>query len=283
MRAIAAAAVTLLLVIIFNFSDSSLTRVCKVFEKNAKHEFHPLRRCQRSNKTVIAFTDVEDVEQCAAFARHSKALAFNFSPKSRRDSNLFVNETKKEEESDFYSCECLACPEYQNYSTVINDTRFDYYSLYTYPAPFENATCIESLGMFLFFSEKKNYTAAAATCKTINGQLAHITTERRTNELSKLLQNSVQSSNDSVEAFVGLNETTRGKFITSNAEPLECFDYRAFSQGHPSVIRKQPSCVVITQRSSWKVVSCTKKFNFICELFTSGPNPCVNNLKESVL
>jgi hypothetical protein len=136
MRAILRCCVLLAVLCKF-INSSSLTRVCQRFEKNAKHEFHPLRHCQRSNKTVIAYSDAEDVDKCADFARRSRALAFNFSPRERRiEANLYAvnvtNTTKTR--SDFYSCEALVCPEYQNFSTVVNDTRFDYYSMYTHPA-----------------------------------------------------------------------------------------------------------------------------------------------------
>jgi hypothetical protein len=157
-------------------------------------------------------------------------------------------------------------------STCMHALRFRNFTSHSFPAAIENATCIESLGMFVLYKERKNYSSAATTCSAINGQLAHIVTERRTNELSQLLRD----SSDGAAAFVGLNETTRGKFITSNAEPLECFDYRAFSPGHPPEIRK-PACVVITKRSAWKAASCTKKFEFICELLAFGPNPHVSS------
>lgn len=34
---------------------------------------------------------------------------------------------------ELYNCEALACPETANFSTIVNDTRFDYYSLYANP------------------------------------------------------------------------------------------------------------------------------------------------------
>lgn len=34
---------------------------------------------------------------------------------------------------EFYNCEILACPEFSNFATIVNDTRYDYYSLYTNP------------------------------------------------------------------------------------------------------------------------------------------------------
>lgn len=135
--------------------------------------------------------------------------------------------------------------------------------------------------MFWFYKERQNYSTAIATCKSINGQLAHIVSERRTNELSKFVENSMISSKNAM-AYVGLNETDHGrKFITSNAEPLECFDYRAFAPGHPPEIRK-PSCIVIVSgKKVWKAISCAKKIEFICELLAHGPNPYVNNLNQT--
>jgi len=145
----------------------------------------------------------------------------------------------------------------------------------------ENATCLPSIGMFILYKERKNYSEAYSTCKSVKGQLAHIASERRTNEISKLLLHSdkLLSTSKEVLAFVGLNETTRGRFITSNSEPLECFDYRAFAPGHPPEIRK-PSCVALTDKASWKVMSCIKKAMFVCEIFTNGPNPFVNNIHQ---
>lgn len=132
--------------------------------------------------------------------------------------------------------------------------------------------------MFILYKEKRNYSTAGDVCNSIAGQLAHVASERRTNGISKLLRILLEPSNDAV-AFVGLNESARGKFVTSSAEPLECFDYLAFSPGHPPEIRK-PSCIVITKRDAWKVHSCTKKVEFVCELLASGPNLYVNNFQQ---
>lgn len=137
--------------------------------------------------------------------------------------------------------------------------------------------------MFVLNTKASNYSTAHQTCRSHNGQLAHIATERRTIEISNFLKRFAPLSMKTSElaAFVGLNEsTTRGKFLTSNGEPLECFDYRAWSLGHPAEIRKQPACVVLTRESSWKIQSCNKRAIFVCELFTSGPNPFVNNLAK---
>lgn len=147
----------IIIALILKFLNSVLAKSCKELEKNVKHEFYPLRHCQRSNKTIIAYSDAENVEQCADFARLSRALAFNFSPKNRRNKNNFdvstqSNNTKQQideaKEPIMYSCEVLACPEYRNFSTVINDTRFDYWSLYARPVR-KHASLKSHLSIFL--------------------------------------------------------------------------------------------------------------------------------------
>lgn len=135
--------------------------------------------------------------------------------------------------------------------------------------------------MFILHTKPANYSTAFNNCLIDNGQLAHIASEKRTNELSKFLQHHARKDGD-VLSFVGLNESdARGKFITSNEEPLECFDYRAWALGHPIEIRSRPACVVLTGDASWKIYSCNRRAMYICELFTGGPNPYVNNLNQT--
>lgn len=117
------------------FLCSSLTegKFCREF-KEVKHEFYPLRHCQRSNKTVIALSNFESPNGCSEFARAHRALAFNYSPGDRRKINLYQKGNISAGDSDvFYNCEALDCPEYRNFSSMVNDTRFDFYSLYTTP------------------------------------------------------------------------------------------------------------------------------------------------------
>lgn len=128
------------IIIALNISSSSLNR-CRDYEDKLEHEFHPLRHCQRSNKSVIAFANVDSLDECIDFARSMSGLAFNYNPKDRFGKNLY--EIKKMNEStadnietdpdEFYNCEILGCPESRNFSSMVNDTRFDYYSLYTRP------------------------------------------------------------------------------------------------------------------------------------------------------
>lgn len=137
--------------------------------------------------------------------------------------------------------------------------------------------------MFVLHSKPANYSAAYNNCLFDNGQLVHIASEERTNEMSNFLKHSISSATSETVAFVGLNEssTTGSKFFTSNEEPLECFDYRAWALGHPPEIRRHPACVVVTQDASWKIHFCNKRTPHICEVLTGGPNPHVNNINRT--
>lgn len=116
---------------------------CPNIESYPKYEFYPLRHCQRSNGTVIAFKNVKNLEECANLARDRYGLAFNFKPNDRRDKNLYdiiknksevvLNKNINDASQESYNCQVLECPEYGNFSGMLNDTRYDYYSLYTKP------------------------------------------------------------------------------------------------------------------------------------------------------
>ena len=115
---------------------------CSELSNKIKHNFSPLRHCQRSNRTVIGMKNVENVEKCADFARSKRGLAFNYSPTGRNRTNFYDisdengkikpswKKIKELMEEEFYNCHVLDCPEYKNLSTIVNDTRYDYYTLY---------------------------------------------------------------------------------------------------------------------------------------------------------
>lgn len=137
--------------------------------------------------------------------------------------------------------------------------------------------------MFTIHSKPANYTFAYETCHNNKGHLVDIATEKRTIEMTKFLKLSIMNKNpNEITVFVGLNESiSRELFLTSNNVPLECFDYRAWALGHPPDIRKKPTCVVLTEKASWKVKPCYKRSPFICELSTGGPNPYVKNMNQT--
>lgn len=112
---------------------------CSPLKARNKHIYAPLRHCQRSNMTVIGWDDFASVQKCMEYAKSMKGMAINFSPPGRRKRNRFENKTRswRDESADaeevFFSCQVLNCPEYRNFTTMINDTRYDYYSLYAFP------------------------------------------------------------------------------------------------------------------------------------------------------
>lgn len=170
---------------------------------------------------------------------------------------------------EFFNCELLACPEFQNFSHIVNDTRFDYYSLYALLLPPINSTCIPTVGVFQYYNEFANYSTATQMCRKSNGSLAHILSEQRTNSLSNFIHQQQNVTRVTV-AYVGLNETVRNKFRTSADEPIECSLFRAWAPGHP-MQKKILRCVALTDEDSWRSFTCLKRLPFICEIHTSGP------------
>lgn len=127
---------------------------CSDLLQHNQTKYFPLRHCQRSNKTVIGMKNVQNLRKCAEFADNNRALAFNYGhgkkpyKKSVQNNliNLFdlanrknqsnLNTTISHTEDDFeeyFNCEILSCPEVGNLTSLINDTRYDYYSAYAKP------------------------------------------------------------------------------------------------------------------------------------------------------
>lgn len=143
----------ILTVILLSFLKTAWSDLfCSDLLKPKDQHFYPLRHCQRSNKAEISATNVVSVEKCAQYAESNDALAFNYGhgrkPKNETSNhdliNLFEivankNKTKNDEENTwidikpYFNCQILSCPEIGNLSGMINDTRYDYYTLYANP------------------------------------------------------------------------------------------------------------------------------------------------------
>jgi hypothetical protein len=65
------------------------SQTCSDIHQKIQHDYYPLRHCQRSNQLIVGLKNVENVGDCAEFARSRNGLAFNFGPKERQDKNLF--------------------------------------------------------------------------------------------------------------------------------------------------------------------------------------------------
>ena len=86
----------------------------------------------------------------------------------------------------------------------------------------------------------KNYTEASEICRyKIDGAVAHILSETRTNLLSNLIEG-ILNDNQHDMAFVGLERTINAtSWQTSTGEPIDCFRYRAWAPGHPPTLTKR--------------------------------------------
>ncbi|XP_058056605.1 uncharacterized protein LOC131207983 [Anopheles bellator] len=269
-------------------SNSDALGTCTVQGRKITHRFHLLRHCQRSDRNIVGLASTRTVRECADLARTTQGLAFNYAPTGRNGSNWYdvVNEvtgnnstpapwktttTTSSPFADLYNCQVLDCPEYRNLSTIVNDTRFDYYTLYGRVLPSTNATCVPSIGVFLFEDTKLNYSRAYNACQTFGGSLAHVASDMRTFHLSRIISDVARGNESSAtEYYVGLNESIYDRFYTSADERLECFTFRAWAPGHPARNRV-PGCVALTGEGSWKVFNCNRPLPYICELHTSGP------------
>lgn len=114
-------------------------------------KFHLVRQCQRASAhDALALENVSFLEDCANLARELRGLAINFAPGGpKRSSNIFearpfTNVTEKqkhirsrltvfEQPGEFFNCHVLQCPQNSSFSGMVNDSRFDYYSLYGRP------------------------------------------------------------------------------------------------------------------------------------------------------
>lgn len=121
---------------------------CSDLLKAKTPKFYPVRHCQRSNQSRIAAKNVASVQKCAQFAIHHEAMAFNYGHgkkprkkvtqnellnlfdviKAKNETKLYVK--KPAENEPYFNCEVLSCPEIGNMSTMVNDTRYNYYTMY---------------------------------------------------------------------------------------------------------------------------------------------------------
>ncbi|XP_035772725.1 uncharacterized protein LOC118456239 [Anopheles albimanus] len=238
--------------------DSSTVRTCAEQSRQIVHRFYLLRHCQRSERNVIGLANVKTVRSCADIARSKQAMAFNYAPAGRHGVNRFDlaqnqsrptpwippkaasgSTTTRVPFDDFYNCQVLDCPEHRNLSSIVNDTRFDYYSLYARILPSAAATCVPTVGVFLFEETRQNFSRAYNTCVTEHGgSLAHVASDRRTFEIARVLANLPGGNDNSSHSeplfYVGLNESIRDRFFTSGGERLDCFSFRAWAPGHPA-------------------------------------------------
>ncbi|XP_023941012.1 uncharacterized protein LOC112047933 [Bicyclus anynana] len=217
-------------------------------------KYNLIEKCHRSTLGIAAKANFTSLISCQRLGIEKKALALNFSPEMALRSGEPLE----------YTCEVLKCAEAEGGLSLTNDTRYDYYSIYGKPLPNVNSTCVPAAGMFFLLLKKRNFTQVQASCKEINGVLADVSSEQRTDALGQLLTSAGISA-----AYVGMWSKNDSVFYSNN-DALDCTTYRAWAPGFPRRSTNM-SCVVLTNSRMWKTVSCNVRYEALCELIPGGP------------
>ncbi|SPP73747.1 uncharacterized protein LOC117578692 [Drosophila guanche] len=294
----------LLLPLLANLSRGSLN--CPT-EAAIPLQFHLVRECQRASADdALALESTSSLEDCAKLARAVHGLALNYAPggptrsrnrfiqpnsgSSARNKALRSQLTVFEQPAEFFNCHVLQCPQNNTFGGMVNDSRFDYYSLYGRPTTVRNYSCVPQVGLFLVYTNPSSYLNASLACSNsseFDGSLVHIASESRTRALSQWMLDfnrktrtmlEAESMPDIFLAYVGLsyNRTTSlslHDFRNAQHESLMCFLYRAWDVGHPGLGQQQAnaSCVALTPQGTWHAINCKRELPFICEIFTASP------------
>ncbi|KAH8269477.1 hypothetical protein KR018_003886, partial [Drosophila ironensis] len=264
------------------------------------HEFHLVRECQRASvDDAIALENVSSLEDCANLAIELRGLALNYAPGGpKRSENLFktkisLNNTEREKHrrsrltvfqqpGEFFNCHVLQCPQNTSFAGMVNDSRFDYYSLYGRPTVVQNYNCVPEVGLFVMFTQPSSYLNASLTCTNATefvGSLAHIASEFRSRFLAQWLLEfnrklgKLPPEPNVFLAYVGLAYNRSAAlnpldFRNAQGESLDCFLYRAWEVGHPRLSPElaNASCVALTVQGTWQTLNCDRELPFICEI-----------------
>ncbi|KAF9415879.1 hypothetical protein HW555_006631 [Spodoptera exigua] len=245
--------------IILSIAHTTLTAKskCSVDTQLRTPKYHLMEKCYRSKLGIISKANYTSLISCQRLGFEKKGLAINFSPREAwADSNETVD----------YTCEVLKCAEADGGLSMVNDSRYDYYSIYAKPIPHVNTTCVPTLGMFFVITKRQNYTLGYRQCKNVSALPVDVASEQRTDALAQLL---ASSSLDM--AFVGLRSKNGSAFISVNGDALDCTTYRAWAPGSPRKARKKFDCVVLTKQRTWVSVPCKNNLPIVCELIPGGP------------
>ncbi|XP_076675715.1 uncharacterized protein LOC143372917 [Andrena cerasifolii] len=245
----------------------SCDRCCQINSRQLP-QYKLVRSNARSTQLILSRRTVRNLNECKAFALAKKALAFNYG----LETDPFewdLNVRSRNAETSRNMCQALQCPEIHNFTTLVRDRNYKYYSIYPGYIATGNGTtnftlvCIPRTGVFIFSSNNLNYSQAQISCQKFNASLAHIISEERTNGLAKYISQNTPT-------LVGLsNRDHKSSWKNEFDEPLSCFNYRSWGEGQPSHAH---GCVSLVQPFKskpgpfWKVVSCDSALPFICEV-----------------
>ncbi|XP_050327291.1 uncharacterized protein LOC126757428 isoform X2 [Bactrocera neohumeralis] len=252
---------------------------------------------------AIAYKNAFTLEDCVREAKSARGLALNFGTRLRSKqmgagSDAFAilltrlqqsmitrpNSTHNKENRQsvwqqpqhHFNCHILACPENNTMRSLVNDSRYDYYSLYG-----------ESIvGLFQLQVRSASFVNATRYCRNatdIGGvaMLAHVASALRTNAFAALLRNYNEAARQQRErqhtlAYVGLHfnrsySSEAIEYRNIEQEPLHCFQYAAWAPGHPRTgeMLANVSCVAVSSENTWLTVDCERELPSICEIYTS--------------
>ncbi|KAJ8729706.1 hypothetical protein PYW08_001287 [Mythimna loreyi] len=173
---------------------------CSVDAPARSPKYHLIEKCYRSKLGMVSKANYKSLTSCQRLGIEKKGLAINYSPPEAWSEG---NETVG------YTCEVLKCAESDGGLSMVDDSRYDYYSIYAKPIPHVNSSCVPALGMFFIITKKQNYTLGLRECKNLSSLPADVTSEQRTDALAQLLLgNSIEM------AFVGMRSKNGSAFIS---------------------------------------------------------------------
>lgn len=101
-------------------SDSECSKVTA----SRTPKYHLMEKCYRSSLGMIAKANYTSLTSCQRLGIEKKGLSINFSPPEARDDGNMATE---------YTCEVLRCAEADGGLSLVNDSRYDHYSIYAKP------------------------------------------------------------------------------------------------------------------------------------------------------
>ncbi|KAH8394903.1 hypothetical protein KR222_009839 [Zaprionus bogoriensis] len=269
-------------------------------ENATRWQFHLVRECQRAaTDEALALENTSTLEECMHLARELRGLALNYAPGgTQRHTNRYAQQPKDEDgkgtasrrykdarrllnvfeqPGEFFNCHVLQCPQNGSFAGMVNDSRYDYYSLYGRPAALQNMSCVPEVGLFVLFKRPSSYANASVSCSNaseFSGSLVHVASEARSYALAQWLSSYNRQPEPAIFlAYIGLqyNRSVALQpldFRNAQQESLLCFLYSAWHLGHPRQLDSQAnaSCVALTLQGTWQTVHCEHELPFICEI-----------------
>ncbi|XP_054089485.1 uncharacterized protein LOC105209395 [Zeugodacus cucurbitae] len=282
----------LMLILLFSIYITQNKAKCPRGTHLDKLKFSLVRACQRSEMQAIAYKNAFTLEDCVREAKLARGLALNFGTRLRNKQTaggsaafailltklqliMRPNRSSENRQSvwqqpqQYFNCHILACPENQTMRGLVNDSRYDYYSLYGAAIATRNYTCVPQVGLFQLQVSPASFVNATRFCRNataIGGvaNLAHAASALRTNAFAALLRNyneaaRQQRGRQHTLAYVGLQFNR-----TYSSEAIALLSICGMGAWFANV-----SCIAVGSENTWLTVDCERELPYICEIYTS--------------